>query len=348
MSTTTPKDKSGKFWKKLGLGKQKSSGDRTPSRPDVANSLRIEPSESTRRNKRLSLISSHNHRRTISETTGNITRSHSAMNIVVPDDTRQVTRSLSRTMSVANTPVQAKPNEPEVVHINKNSVRSEDDNLIAQTAGTMQINSLQDPNQNCLDISDQNVTNTQVDETTPFPQPTDAVDSPSAPTTLDTTDQAIFQSSPTSNTNLDLSTAESAPAAPSRSNLPKLSSLRTSSSSIPRTSSGSSLRQQASCLRQPSTSVRTTSSHDTLSSPIPKTASLTIAVIPVISNLNEIEDRKPTATHTTNEIYYSLDEDQTTLSGSREQELLSDLERERAVIKVLQGQKTGGGNINFC
>jgi len=33
MSTTAAKDKSGKFWKKLGLGKQKASGDRTPSRP---------------------------------------------------------------------------------------------------------------------------------------------------------------------------------------------------------------------------------------------------------------------------------------------------------------------------
>jgi dynactin complex subunit len=72
--------------------------------------------------------------------------------------------------------------------------------------------------------------------------------------------------------------------------------------------------------------------------------SLTVAVIPATSNLNELEPpSKPADVPASQEIYYSLDDIQPTASSSREQELSAELDRERAVIKVLQGQKVAIG-----
>ncbi|KAG2186802.1 hypothetical protein INT44_003028, partial [Umbelopsis vinacea] len=335
MSITAPKDKSGKFWKKLGLGKQKSSGDRTPSRPasilsrasstdklaEVASSssLRIEPSESTRRNKRLSLISSYNHRRTISETTGNITRSHSTMNISVPDS--QVTRSPSRTLSVTDTPVPAKPIEPESVHT-ITPMKSDQD----MTNRTIQNNSV--PSPDMPNISSSSVTT--VEDTISL---SPSIDHRSIPDSVDIPVHTIVP--PT--------TADPVPTTSTRSNLPKLNTLRTA---IPKASSGSSLRQQASRLRQPSVSVRSVSSHDTLKESLKESrmaASLTIVVMPATSNLNELDQPSKPADMPTNqeEIYYSLDDIQPAVN--REQELSSELDRERAVIKALQGQKLAIG-----
>lgn len=55
--------------------------------------------------------------------------------------------------------------------------------------------------------------------------------------------------------------------------------------------------------------------------------------------MDELETSSKLPAQAVKEIYYSLDEDQS--DTAREAELLSDLERERDVIRVLQGQKTG-------
>jgi RecG-like helicase len=94
-------------------------------------------------------------------------------------------------------------------------------------------------------------------------------------------------------------------------------------------------------LRQPSTSIKSISSFDTLqqSPHISKLESLTIATMPANTNVDELETSSKLQAQAVKEIYYSLDEDQS--DTAREAELLSDLERERDVIRVLQGQKTG-------
>jgi hypothetical protein len=265
------------------------------------------------------------------------------MNISVPDG--QVTRSPSRTLSVTATPVQA---EPQSVHTISSIAPIESDHVMTQNNQTAQINSSPLPSHDLLDRSSSNVTNTAtVEDNVALSQSTNAVDNRSIPDSVEIAVHTIVPPSPTSTTHLDLSTADIVPTPSSRSNLPKLSSLRTSSSSIPRTSSGSSLRQQASRLRQPSASVRSVSSHDTLKESPPRMAkadSLTVAVMPATSNLNELEQpSKPADMPTTQEIYYSLDDIQPAVSSNREQELMSELERERAVIKVLQGQKVAIG-----
>jgi hypothetical protein len=127
---------------------------------------------------------------------------------------------------------------------------------------------------------------------------------------------------------------------PSRSNLPKLNSLRASSSSIPRTSSASSLRQQASRLRQPSRSVKSRNSCDTLKEPninVPKT--YTTVNMPVNTNIDELQKSESTSAQDTSDLYYQLDDEQSV--NDREAEMLSQLEREKAVNRVLQGQKAG-------
>ncbi|CAO3689985.1 unnamed protein product [Umbelopsis ramanniana] len=270
------------------------------------------------------------------------------MNISVPDS--QVTRSPSRTLSVTDTPVQAKSAaaEPESVHTISSSIAPpppmESDHVITQNNRTAQINVL--PHR---DLVDQSSSKGEADSVAAvsLSQPTNAVDNRSIPDPVDMAAHTIVPPSPTSQ--LEFSSVDTLPSTSSRSNLPKLNSLRASSSSIPRTSSGSSLRQQASRLRQPSASVRSVSSHDTLKESPPRMVkadcSLTVAVIPATSNLDELEQpSKPADVLTSQEIYYSLDDIQPTASSSnREQELSAELDRERAVIKVLQGQKVAIG-----
>jgi RecG-like helicase len=61
--------------------------------------------------------------------------------------------------------------------------------------------------------------------------------------------------------------------------------------------------------------------------------------MPANTNVDELETSNKLQAQAVKEIYYSLDEDQS--DTTREAELLSDLERERDVIRVLQGQKIG-------
>ncbi|GAB5585358.1 hypothetical protein Unana1_00258 [Umbelopsis nana] len=378
MSATAPKEKTGSFWKKLGLGKQKSSGERTPSRPAsilsrasstdklsvVAANIPVEPSESTRRNKRLSLISGYNHRTTISETTGNVNRSHSTMTMAVPDDTRHLSRATSQTLNVTSTKSDRLLRETLKEPTSYNTAISEDESTLLRTRGTMQINSPLRPKQSLTrltEMSDPQVPATHIEvvqptqPSIPLPDSSHITDSHTDNSSVELLNP-IPQPSPTLSANSEPKSsmsAESYPAVsstPSRSNLPKLNSLRGSSSSIPRTSSGSSLRQPGtttSRLRQPSTSVKSISSYDTLKEP-PHSAnleSLTIASTPAISNLEELETDCKQKEHV-KEIYYSLDED--TPSSSREIELLADLEQKRNVIRVLQGQKTAiGKDLEF-
>lgn len=269
------------------------------------------------------------------------------MNIAVPES--QVTRSSSRTLSVTDAPVQAKSvaAEPEPVHTLSSIAPPpppvESDHVMTQNNRTAQISVL--PHRDLTGQSSSQGEEGSVAAVS-LSQPTNAVDNRSIPDSVDTAAQTIVPPSPTSQ--LDFYSVDTLPTTSSRSNLPKLTTLRTSSSSIPRTSSGSSLRQQASRLRQPSASVRSVSSHDTLKESPPRMVkadcSLTVAVIPPTSNLHEIEEPpKPAEMPISEEIYYSLDDIQPAASSHREQELIAELDRERAVIKVLQGQKLAIG-----
>lgn len=310
----------------------------------------------------ISLISGYNHRRTISETTGNISRSQSTMNMTVPEDAshhQQFSRSTSQTLKVTGTmPERLRPETVKQQHPTPSNIHSEDEDLIVRTTGTVQINSLLSPEQS---VSDPQILNSKIDIISPniLSKPSTTVDKHTVPESLHLVDTSLELlgpvPQPSSSSTLSVTSepkssrsAESYPgptsSIPTRSNLSKLSSLRGSSSAIPRTTSGSSLRQQQqqqSRLRQPSTSIKSISSFDTLqqSPHISKLESLTIATMPANTNVDELETSSKLQAQAVKEIYYSLDEDQS--DTAREAELLSDLERERDVIRVLQGQKTG-------
>ncbi|KAJ2962499.1 hypothetical protein NQZ79_g2311 [Umbelopsis isabellina] len=343
MSGTAPKEKGGKFWKKLGLGK-KSSAEGTLSRSasiisrasstdklaDIGANIRPEASESTKRSNRRSMISTYSHRRAASEIDSNIMRSHSTLNFgkshVGPPN--QQSRLTTQTMS----PTNPNPEKASTIPLTSAKMTTESKDALKRNAVSTEMN---------VTLDQQSISG--IDKSTDGPL------KENNSTEWEKTEKSLSKTTVSDQNTLgeaipnNQSLIDSTPSTniPSRSNLPKLNSLRASSSSIPRTSSASSLRQQASRLRQPTRSVKSRNSCDTLKEPtinVPKT--YTIVNMPVNTNIDELRDAESTSQQNTSDLYYSLDDDQS--ANDREAELLSQLEREKAVNRVLQGQKAVG------
>ncbi|KAG2172266.1 hypothetical protein INT43_004807 [Umbelopsis isabellina] len=350
MSGTAPKDKGGKFWKKLGLGK-KSSAEGTLSRSgepppttsvnasiisrasstdklaDIGANIRPEASESTKRNNRRSMISTYSHRRAASEIDSNVMRSHSTINFgkshMAPPN--QQSRLTTQTMNSTNLNAE----KANMIPLTSAKLMTESKDALKQTAVSTEIK---------VKLNQQSNSETDTSSDAPMKENNQTEweipqKSLSKTTVLD---QSMLGEAKSNNQSLIDSTTSTN--IPSRSNLPKLNSLRTSSPSIARTSSASSLRQQASRLRQPTRSVKSRNSCDTLKEPtinVPK--AYTIVNMPVNTNIDELQKAESTGDQSTRDLYYSLDDDQSV--NDRETELLSQLEREKAVNRVLQGQK---------
>lgn len=341
MSGTAPKDKGGKFWKKLGLGK-KSSAEGTLSRSasiiyrasstdklaDIGANIRPEASESTKRSNRRSMISTYSHKRGASEIDSSVMRSHSTLNFgkshLGPQN--QQSRSTMQTMNSTNLNAEKASTIPPTA--SKSTTASK--NILRQNAISTElyVKSDQQSNVEADNSSDASIMkeNNQIEcKTSQKPVSKSTVLDQSTLGEAILNDQTLIDSTPSTSISL-------------RSNLPKLNSLRTTSSSIARASSASSLRQQASRLRQPTRSVKSRNSCDTLKEPtinVPK--AYTINTMPVNTNIDELRKAESTSDPDTSDLYYSLDDDQSV--NDREADLLSQLEREKAVNRVLQGQK---------
>ncbi|CAM0140578.1 unnamed protein product [Umbelopsis sp. WA50703] len=334
MSGTAPKEKGGKFWKKLGLGK-KSSAEGTLSRPasiisrasstdrlaDKGPNIRPETSESTSRSKRRS------HRRAASEVDSNINRSHSTLNFGKTNmgSPNQPSRSTLKTMKSTS------PNSE-----NTSAAPLTFELLTTESERTMKRNTISTENK----VTSDQQSNSEMEVNTDTSEKENNQCELNIHDRLSSKTSLVDHATLTDTIRKDQLPVDQMPSTgiPSRSNLPKLNSLRASSSSIPRTSSASSLRQQASRLRQPSRSVKSRNSCDTLKEPnvnVPKT--YTTVNMPVNTNIDELRKSESTSAQDTSDLYYQLDDEQSV--NDREAEMLSQLEREKAVNRVLQGQK---------
>lgn len=276
------------------------------------------------------MISTYSHKRGASEIDSSVMRSHSTLNFgkshLGPQN--QQSRSTMQTMNSTNLNAEKASTIPPTA--SKSTTASK--NILRQNAISTElyVKSDQQSNVEADNSSDASIMkeNNQIEcKTSQKPVSKSTVLDQSTLGEAILNDQTLIDSTPSTSISL-------------RSNLPKLNSLRTTSSSIARASSASSLRQQASRLRQPTRSVKSRNSCDTLKEPtinVPK--AYTINTMPVNTNIDELRKAESTSDPDTSDLYYSLDDDQSV--NDREADLLSQLEREKAVNRVLQGQKAG-------